>query len=82
MGHISVFALFAICFFGRFGQFLCSLAALAHFLGFSGNLCVLRAIVSYKVTRGIILVVGRVTEMVFGNLEGQRGVNGGQRWPA
>ena len=66
MGHISVFALFAICFFGRFGQFLCSLAALAHFLGFSGNLCVLRAIVSYKVTRGIILVVGRVIKKFWG----------------
>ena len=70
MGHISVFALFAICFFGRFGHFLCSLAALAHFLGFSGNLGVLRAIVSYKVTRGIILVVGRV-------IKGFWGVSGG-----
>ena len=42
----------------------------------------LGVLLSYKVTRGIILVVGRVTEMVFGNLEGQRGVNGGQRWSA
>ena len=73
MGHISVFAvfaLFAICFFGRFGHFLCSLAALAHFLGFSGNLGVLRAIVSYKVTRGIILVVGRVSDGFWGGSMG------------
>ena len=79
MGHISVFAvfaLFAICFFGRFGQFLCSLAALAHFLGFSGNLCVLRAIVSYKVTRGIILVVGRVIKKFWGVSGGFGGVTG------
>ena len=73
MGHISVFALFAICFFGRFGHFLCSLAALAHFLGFSGNLGVLRAIVSYKVTRGIILVVGRVSKGYWGGLGASRG---------
>ena len=32
---------------------------------------------SHKVTRGIILVVGRVTERVFGNLGGLRGVSGG-----
>ena len=43
---------------------------------------ILGVLVSYKIPRGIILVVGRVTEMVFGNLEGQRGVNGGQRWSA
>ena len=70
MGHISVFALFAICFFGRFGHFLRSLA---HFLGFSGNLGVLRAIVSYKVTRGIILVVGRVSKGYWGGLRASRG---------
>ena len=65
MGLISVFA---ICFFGRFGHFLRSLAVLAHFLGFSGNLVVLRAIVSYNVTRGIILVVGRVSKGYWGGL--------------
>ena len=43
---------------------------------------VLGVLMSYEITRGITLVVGRVTEMVFGNLEGQRGVNGGQRWSA
>ena len=74
MGLISVVALFAICFFGRFGYFLRSLAVLAHFLGFSGNLGVLRAIVSYKVTRGIILVVGRVIKKFWGVSGGFGGV--------
>ena len=43
---------------------------------------VLGVLMSYEITRGITLVVGRVTERVFGNLGGLRGVNGGQRWSA
>ena len=35
-----------------------------HFLGFSGDLGILTVLVNYEVTRGIILVVGRVTEEV------------------
>ena len=46
MGLISVFALFAICFFGRLGHFLRSLAVMAHFLGFNGILGVLRSLES------------------------------------
>jgi hypothetical protein len=44
-----------------------------HFWGFSGDLGVLEVPVSYKITRGIILVVGRVTEEVMGGFKGVLG---------
>ena len=56
-------------------------AVFAHFWGFSGNLGVSRAIVSYKVTRWIILVVGRVTEGFWGDLGGSQGSRGGLLYP-
>ena len=79
MGQFSFEQFLGFCTFCRFWQFL----GIFCIFGVSGGVgWVLGVLLSYKVTRGIILVVGRVTEMVFGNLEGQRGVNGGQRWPA
>ena len=76
MGQFSFVHFSGFCSFWPFLGIFC-------ILGVSGGVGgVLGVLLSYKVTRGIILVVGRVTEMVFGNLEGQRGVNGGQRWPA
>ena len=42
------------------GQFL-----VVHFLGFSGGLCIFRILMSYEVTRGVVLVVGRVTDEFF-----------------
>ena len=50
MGHISVVALFA---FLQFWAFLGVLAVFAQFLSFSGNLGVLRAIVSYREPDGL-----------------------------
>ena len=54
MGQLLVFALFAFLHFGLI------LALFWHFLGFIGHLGILRVLVSYKVTRGTILVVGAV----------------------
>ena len=51
--------------FGRFVVF-------GHFLAFSCNLGVLRVIVRYDVTKGIILVVGSVTEGFCGGLGGSQ----------
>ena len=65
----------------QFWAFLRILAVFVHFWGFSGNLGVLRAIVSYKVTRRIILVVGRVTEGFWGDLGGSQGSRGGLLYP-
>ena len=48
-----------------------------HFWSFSGDLGVLEVLVSYKITRGIILVVGRVTEEVRGGLREFGGVRVG-----
>ena len=37
-----------------------------HFLGFGGDVGVLGVLVSYRITRGVKLVVGRVIEEVKG----------------
>ena len=54
MGDVygSYFSFCTLCVFAFLGD-LSVLAVFAHFLEFSGNLGVLRAIVSYKVTRWI-----------------------------
>ena len=62
--------------FGLFGPFLAIFGRFWHFWGFSGDLGVLEVPVSYKITRGIILVVGRVTEEVMGGLREFWGVLG------
>ena len=56
-------------------QFLryCIFGVFVRFWGFSGDLCILRVLVSYEVTRGIILVVGRVHDG-FGGFKGVLGV--------
>ena len=82
MGQLLVFALFAFLHFGLI------LALFWHFLGFIGHLGILRVLVSYKVTRGTILVVGAVhngfwlvgggSSGVWGGLGGSRG---GQFYP-
>ena len=65
-----VFALFAF------------LAVFWHFFGFSGLLGFLGVLVSYEVTRGIILVVGTVNDGFWevlgfkGGLEGSGGLQG------
>ena len=48
-----------------------------HFLGFSGDLGILIVLVNYEVTRGIILVVGRVTDGFWGGSRGFWGDLGG-----
>ena len=58
------------CIFGGFWLFL---AFFDIFLGFSGGLGILRVLVSYEVTKGIVLVVGRVTDEFWG-------VQGGFGW--
>ena len=61
MGQFSFLQLlglaFLVFFFGIFGHFWC-------FWGFSGGLRVLGVLVSHKITRGTILVVGRVNDWV------------------
>ena len=66
-----------------FGLFLAILGHFWHFLGFSGELGVFGVQVSYKISRWIKLVVGRVTEGVkrglrefWGVLVRSRGVKG------
>ena len=54
--------------FGRFWPFLAILGRFWHLWGFGGDLGVLGVLVSFKITRGIKLVVGRVTEGVKGGL--------------
>ena len=54
--HGSIFSFFSFCIFA----FLTFLAVFGHFFSFSGDLGILRVLVSYEVTRGITLVVGRV----------------------
>ena len=60
-GSIFIFTVFGVLLFwsflGIFGYFW-------YFLGFSGGLGVLGVLVSYKTTRGTILVVGRVNDWV------------------
>ena len=63
--HGSHFSFCTFCVL-QFWAFLGDLAVFAHSLGFIGNLGVLRAIVSYKVTRWIPLIVGRVTKGFWG----------------
>ena len=63
--HGSHFSFCTFCVL-QFSAFSGNLAVFAHFLGFIGNLGVLRAIISYKVTRGIPLIVGRVTKGFWG----------------
>ena len=55
------------------------LALFGHFLGFSGHLDILKVLVSYEVTRVIILVVGTVHDGFWVGLGGSRGVWGVQR---
>ena len=78
MGHISVFCTFCVL---QFWAFLGDLAVFAHSLGFIGNLGVLRAIVSYKVTRWIPLIVGRVTKGFWGVWGRHRGFWGAYEGP-
>ena len=73
--HGSHFSFCTFCVL-QFWAFLGDLAVFAHSLGFIGNLGVLRAIVSYKVTRGITLIVGRVTKGFWG-IGGVTGLFGG-----
>ena len=47
-----------------FWSFLGILGYFCYFLGFSGGLGVSGVLVSYKITRGTILVVGRVNDWV------------------
>ena len=67
-GSIFIFTVFEVFHFwlivGNFGNFWAFLA----FLGFSGGWGVLGVLVSYKITRGITLVVGRVNDWVWGDL--------------
>ena len=50
-----------------------------HFWGFGGDFWVLGVLVSFKITRGIKLVVGRVTEGVKGGFGEFLGVPGGSK---
>ena len=57
-GSILIFTVLGFWpFWAVFGRFW-------HFWGFGGDLGVLGVLVSFKITRGIKLVVGRVTEGV------------------
>ena len=77
-GSILIFAVFGFWpFLAVFGHFW-------HFWGFGGDLGVLGVLVSFKITRGIKLVVGRFTEGFKGGLREfwggsgrSRGVKGG-----
>ena len=61
MGQFSFLQFLGFCFFGRFWAFL---DIFWYFWGFSGGLVVSGVLVSYKITRGTILVVGRVNDLV------------------
>ena len=69
-GQFLVVHFLGFYIFGRFWHFL---AFFWHFLGFSGGLCIFRILMSYEVTRGVVLVVGRVTDEFWG-------VQGGFGW--
>ena len=60
----------------HFGRF-CILALFGHFFGFSGHLGILKVLMSYWVTRVIILVVGTVHGGFWVGLGGSRVVWGG-----
>ena len=64
MGQFFILQFLGFCFFGRFWAFLGILGYFCYFLGFSGGLVVSGVLVSYKITRGTILVVGRVNDWV------------------
>ena len=68
---------------GCFWPFLAIFERFWHNWGFDGDLGVLGVPVSYRITRGVKLVVGRVIEEVKGGFEGVLGgfgeVRGGQR---
>ena len=57
-GSIFIFTVFGVLLFWSF------LGIFGYFWGFSGGLGVLGVLVSYKITRGTILVVGRVNDWV------------------
>ena len=78
--HGSHFSFCTFCVL-QFWAFLGDLAVFAHSLGFIGNLGVLRAIVSYKVTRWIPLIVGRVTKGFWGVWGRHRGFWGAYEGP-
>ena len=67
--HGSILIFYTFCVFALFAF----LAVFWHFFGFSGLLGFLGVLVSYEVTRGIILVVGTVN----GGFWGVWGVQGG-----
>ena len=62
-------------------HFLAVFGIFWHFLGFSGDLGILIVLVNYEVTRGIILVVGRVTDGFWGRSRGFGGIWGGLFYP-
>ena len=70
---IVIFRVFGLLpFLAIFGRFW-------HFWGFGGDLGDLGVLVSFKITRGIKLVVGRVTEGFKGGLREFWGVFGSSR---
>ena len=74
-GSILSFCILGVFAFWSFlGTFL---ALFWHFFGFSGHLGILKVLVSYWVTRVIILVVGTVYGGFWVGLGGSRGVWGG-----
>ena len=60
-GSIFIFKVLGFCFFGRFWAFL---GIFGIFWVSVGGLGVLGVPVSYEITRGTILVVGRVNDWV------------------
>ena len=77
----SILSFCTLCVFAFFGRFWHFLAFFWHFLGFSGDLGILIVLVNYEVTRGIILVVGRVTDGFWGGSRGFWGDLGGSVLP-
>ena len=61
MGQFLFLQIVGFCFFGRFWAFL---GIFAIFWVSVGGLGVLGVLVSYEITRGTILVVGRVNDWV------------------
>ena len=62
---------------GFFWPFLAIFERFWHYWGFDGDLGVLGVPVSYRITRGVKLVVGRFIEEVKGGLGRSGGVKGG-----
>ena len=64
-GSIFIFKVFVFfCFFGHFWEFLGIFGTFGIFWVFCGGSWVLEVLVSYEITRGTILVVGRVNNWV------------------